>query len=382
MSIEKDMRALLEKEVLSEETKEALLEAWNKKVETVREEVSTELRQDFASRFEHDKSTIVEAMEKFINDSLTKEIESLVESQKKLTEQRIALEAKGKTVSEKFNKFLNDKLTEELTEFKQNRQQFSESVNKAEKFIVRKLAEELTEYEECKTKLVEERVALETEKKKEINEAKKIFIEKASTLAEQVINEAIKSEFTQLREELVEARKLTLGRKIFEAFAAEFGTNFFSESTEIKKIASKIEELNTKLTEAQNTLAAKNTELLEARKQAAVSQELVERNTTMGELLSSLNAEKRSVMRKLLESVSTVKLRESYKRFLPSVLGHSGEIIGLEKTDERKALNETASSNESSQDRRRIVEGNRKAMNKQEQNPELAELKRLSRGTF
>ena len=378
--MEKDLQVLLEKAVLSEETKEALINAWNKKVEVVREEVSTELRQEFASRFEHDKGTIVEAMEKFINDSLTKEVSALVDSQKKLAEQRTAFETKGKTVAEKFEQFLSARLSDELNEFRKERTNFAESVSKAEKFVVRKLAEELTEYEECKTKLIEERIAVETEKKKEINEAKKLFVAKASDLAEKVINEAIKAEFTQLRGELVEARKLTLGRKIFEAFATEFGANFFAESAEVKKIASQIEELNKKLTEANAAIAAKNTELLEAKKQTAVATELVERNTVMGEILSSLTAEKRSVMRKLLESVKTDKLRENYKKFLPSVLG--GAVTGAVDTGERKALHENAPSKESAQDGRRIVEGNRKAINKQEQNPELVELVRLSHGSF
>lgn len=370
--MENDLKILLEKAVLSEETKEALSTAWAKKVEAVREEVATELRQEFASRFEHDKGVIVEGMDNFLTTSLTKEIEVFAENEKKLAEERVALENKGKMISEKFEKFMEKALSDELKEFKSERKMVAEAINKAEKFVVTKLAEEISEYEESKAKLIEERVAVETEKKAEIAAAKKLFVEKASVLAEKVINETIKTEFTQLRQDLEEARKLTLGRKIFEAFATEFGANFFNESAEVKKISEKVSELNKQLSEAKKSIEDKDIALSESAKQVKVAQELVERNTVMGDILSTLDANKRSVMRKLLESVETSKLRDSYKKFLPTVLNA--------KNEGRKSLVENTEA--TSHEGRRFEEGNRKAMVTKEQSPELTELSRLVHGSF
>lgn len=371
----KDLKTLLEKAVLSEETKESISEAWKAKVEQVREEVSTELRQEFSTRFEHDKATVVEAMEQFLTDKLSKEIKNMVESQKKLAEARIAVSNKGKTINEKFEKFMLTALTKELSEFSHERKQVAESVNKAEKFIIRQLAEEIKEYEECKNKLVEERVSIEIEKKKEINEAKKRFIEKASDVAEKVISEAIKAEFTQLREDLAEARKQTFGKKIFESFAAEFGASFFNESTEFKKLSSKIKVLESKLSTTQGLVESKNSALVESEKKSRVTQELLERNTVMSDLLSSLSKDKRAVMRKMLESVETRKLRENYKKFLPTVLST------FEKSEDYSVKSNLVESGETSETRR-VVDGNRKALVEKEEIAEIAEIRRLSTARF
>ena len=198
--MEKDLKTLLEKVVLSEETKEALTEAWNIKVSEVREEVSAELREEFSNRFEHDKVVVVEAMEQFVTDRLAKETTSLIEAQKKVAEERVALSKKGASISENFEKFMTTKLVEELKEFTAERGAIAGKLEKAEKFIIRKLAEELKEYEVSKAKLIEERVAVEAEKKQAIEEAKKTFIIKASALSEKVISEGLKAEFTQLRD--------------------------------------------------------------------------------------------------------------------------------------------------------------------------------------
>jgi len=369
--MEKDLKTLLEKAVLNEETKEALQEAWTTKVQEVREEVSAELREEFSNRFEHDKSVVVEAMEKFIADRLTKETAALIQGQKKLAEERVSLATKGKYISEKFMKFMTGKLVEELKEFGAERKVVAEKLEKAEKFIVRKLAEEIKEYEGDKVKLTEERVALETEKKQAIEEAKKLFISKASALSEKVISEGLKAEFTQLREELVEARKLTFGRQIFEAFVSEYASNFFNESGEVKKISSKIEVLESELAQAKAAIESKEKELLETKKENRITKELVERKEVLADILSPLNKEKRAIMNKLLESVETRKLRESYGKFLPSVLG-------VHETGEKTTLTESTKKDEaSSNEGKRVVDGNRKAIDEEQDSAEIVELRKL-----
>jgi hypothetical protein len=370
--MEKDLQTLLEKVVLSEETKEALSAAWNKRVSEVREETSAELREEFAGRFEHDKKTLVSAMEKFLTDRISAETASLVDGQKKLAEERIAFGKKVDGASEKFMKFIAGKLAEEIKEFKGERAVVAEKLAKTEKFIIHRLAEELKEYEGSKTKLIEERVAVESEKKAAIEDAKKTFIEKASSLAEKVISEGLRAEFTQLREELAEARKTTFGRKLFEAFVAEYASHFFNESEEVKKFESKIQELYGQLTDATKTIETKDAELSEAQKRVRMTNELVERKNIMNDLLSPLNKEKKAIMSKLLESVETRKLADSYKKFLPSVLG-------VHETEEKVTLTETTSGDEAlSHEGKRVVDGNRPAKEETEDS-QIVELRNLAR---
>jgi hypothetical protein len=355
--MEKDLKTLLEKAVLSEETKEALQEAWNKRVSEVREEVSAELREEFAGRFEHDKKVVIEAMEKFLTDHITKETADLINAQKKLAEDRVAFAKKAKNGSEKLGAFIAEKLANEIKEFRGERKAVAEKLQKAEKFIIRKLSEELKEYEESKAKLIEERVAVEVEKKEAIEGAKKVFVEKAAVLAEKVISEGLKAEFTQLREELAEARKTTFGRKLFEAFVAEYSSHFFNESEEVKKFESKISELYGQLTEATKSIETKDAEISETSKKLRLTNELVERKNIMSDLLSPLNKEKKAIMSKLLESVETKKLAEGFKKFLPAVLG----------------VNEALS-----HEGKRVVDGNRKAKEENE-DAQIVELRNLAR---
>ena len=54
---------------LSEEARSQIKEAWDSKLIEAREELTAELREEFAQKFEHDKSIMVESMDKFLNDT-------------------------------------------------------------------------------------------------------------------------------------------------------------------------------------------------------------------------------------------------------------------------------------------------------------------------
>ena len=55
-----------------------------------------------------------------------------------------------------------------------------------------------------------------------------------------------------------------------------------------------------------------------------------ERANTMQELLAPLNAEKREIMKNLLESVQTPRLKNAYEKYLPAVL-NNGAVPKAEK---------------------------------------------------
>jgi len=86
-------------------------------------------------------------------------------------------------------------------------------------------------------------------------------------------------------------------------------------------------------------LKEKDAQLAESTKQIAETKKLVEskerevriikesnsRQKTMDELLSTLNEEKATVMRNLLESVQTPKLQAAFDKYLPAVLNNITE---------------------------------------------------------
>ena len=57
---------ILEGLELSEEVGSSIQEAWESKLVETRDELTAELREEFAQRYEHDKGQIVEAMDNFI----------------------------------------------------------------------------------------------------------------------------------------------------------------------------------------------------------------------------------------------------------------------------------------------------------------------------
>ena len=65
---------LLSSEVLSEEVRKTLGEAWESKLSEAREEITSELREEFAQRYENDKENMVEALDAMLKDSITKEL--------------------------------------------------------------------------------------------------------------------------------------------------------------------------------------------------------------------------------------------------------------------------------------------------------------------
>jgi len=85
-----DIEKILGSEVLSEEVKESVTEAWNAKLAEAREDITAELREEFAGRYENDKTQIVEAMEAMLNDTIKSELNEFAEDKAKLAGDRVA----------------------------------------------------------------------------------------------------------------------------------------------------------------------------------------------------------------------------------------------------------------------------------------------------
>jgi DNA repair exonuclease SbcCD ATPase subunit len=315
-----NLSKLLESAVLNEETKTAILEAWDNKLSEAREELSAELREEFASRYDHDKTRMIEATEIMVRDALKEEFEEFAEDKKRLREARVQQEAINSKLAEKVLTFTKDAIVEEIKEFKTERKQVNESLMKLQKFVKGQLTEELAEFSKDKNALIEERINFEKTKTKKITEAKKRFVETASKISEKVIREALTSELKQLREDLKESKKRMFGAKLFEAFASEYMNSHYNEGSQVKQLGSLITKAKNKINELKESVETQS-HLIEAAKTEANRQKaLRERAEVMSDLLSPLNKDQRKVMKKLLEHTATNKLNESYKQYIPMVL--------------------------------------------------------------
>jgi hypothetical protein len=319
------IKPLLESGIVNAETAQAINEAWESKLNEARNQVRAELREEFAQKYEHDKNVMVEALDKMVTDGLTSEIAEFQEERQAMNEDRVKAQKKLQESAQKFNSFMVTKLAEEIKELRADRKIQTESREKLEQFVVKALAREIREFEADKRAVVEAKVKLVAEARKQLETLKQKFVAESANKVSQVVGSQLKGEIGQLKEDIALARESQFGRKLFEAFAAEFSASHMNEKAETRKLLAKLSEAQQKLSEStkQVTQAQKLVESKEREVRMIKESNLRER--TLSELLGTLNEEKSTVMKNLLESVQTPKLKAAFDKYLPAVLNHGSE---------------------------------------------------------
>jgi hypothetical protein len=314
------IKPLLDSDLINEETRTAISEAWETKMTEAREQVRAELREEFAHRYEHDKNNMVEALDRMVTEGLTAEIQAVAAEKKSLVEDRVKFQAKIKEDTTKFNNFMVAKLAEEIGELRKDRKQHNEGLAKLEKFVVQALAEEITEFAQDKKDLVETKVRLVSEARNKLESLKARFIKESAGKMSKAVSQHLKQELTQLHEDIKIARENNFGRRIFEAYAAEFGATHLNEKQEVRELHNTIAAKDAKLAEAIQ-FAQKAKVLVESKeREMRILKESNQREAALEELLAPLNQEKAEVMRNLLESVQTARLSNAFEKYLPAVL--------------------------------------------------------------
>jgi hypothetical protein len=314
------IKPLLDSGLINEDVGQELNEAWESKLTEAREELRAELREEFAQRYEHDKTVMVEALDRMVTEGLAQEIQGIAAEKQALAEDRVRFQAKMKESSTKFNDFMVSKLAEEIGELRKDRKMHSEGLQKLEKFIVGALAEEIMEFAKDKRDVVETKVRLVREARGQLEALKARFVSESAAKLGQSVSKHLKAEMNQLHEDIKIARENNFGRKIFEAYAAEFGSTYLNENAEIRKLSRVVAHKNQQLEEA-TKIVEKSQQLVESKeKEIRIIKESNQRTATMEELLAPLNEEKQEVMRNLLESVQTSRLKGAFEKYLPAVL--------------------------------------------------------------
>jgi len=314
------IKPLLDSGLITEDVSRELNEAWESKLSEAREQVRAELREEFAQRYEHDKTVMVEALDKMVTEGLAGELTQIAAEKQALTEDRVKFQNKMKESAQKFNGFLIQKLAEEISELRSDRKVHNESIQKLENFVVQALAREITEFAQDKRDVLETKVRLVREARAKLEGLKARFIKESAEKMSSAVSRHLKAELTQLQEDIRVARENNFGRRIFEAYAAEFGATHLNEKAEVRKLQDMIAYKDQKLSEAIK-LTEKAKVLVENKdRELRMIKESNERDATMRELLAPLNREKAEVMRNLLESVQTPRLKSAFEKYLPAVL--------------------------------------------------------------
>ena len=136
----------------------------------------------------------------------------------------------------------------------------------------------------------------------------------------QAVSRHLKAELTQLQEDIKIARENNFGRRIFEAYAAEFGATHLNEKAEVRKLHALIAHKDKKLSEAIRFTEKAKVVVESKERELRMIKESNERESTMEMLLAPLNKEKQDIMRNLLESVQTTRLKSAFEKYLPAVL--------------------------------------------------------------
>jgi hypothetical protein len=314
------LKSLFENNVVSEEIRADIEEAWNAKIQENKQQAVAELREEFAQKYEHDKSTMVEAIDTMLSERLAEEIAEFAEDRKQLAEAKAKFAVAQRENAELLKGFVVEQLQKEISELRADKKAMAENYAKLEEFVVDALSNEISEFYEDKKDLAETKVRLVREAKTHFAKVKKDFIERSAKAVSETVAKGLNKEITALKEDIDTARRNDFGRKIFEAFAAEYGTSYLNEKSETVKLMKVLDAKDKQLAEAK-AFAAKAKQLAESKE--AEKQKIVEaaqRKDTINELMGPLSKDQREIMTDLLESVQTNRLRSAFDKYLPSVI--------------------------------------------------------------
>lgn len=319
------IKPLLESGLINEDIGAQLNEAWVSKLNEAREQVRAELREEFAHRYEHDKSIMVEALDKMVTDGLSNEISEFQIERQAMNEDRVKAKQKLSENAAKFNNFMVTKLSEEIKELRAERKIQLESQQKLEQFIVHALSREIKEFAQDKQAVVDAKVKLVAEGRKQLEALKTRFVSESAKRMNQSVTKHLKGELGQLREDIQIARENDFGRKIFESFASEFSVTHLNEKAETRTLIAKLSEREKQLSESIKKVNEAKKLVESKEREVKIIKESNQREKVMGELLGTLNEEKARVMKDLLESVQTPRLQVAFDKYLPAVLNNITE---------------------------------------------------------
>ena len=331
------LKSLFENNAISEEIRAEIESAWNEKVEENKHAVTSELREEFAKKYEHDKAQMVEAIDAMVNEKLQAEIAEFAEDRKQLAEQKAKYAVAMKEDSAKLKGFVFERLKSEISELHADQKVMAENFQKLEEFVVDALSKEIAEFNEDKQDVAETKVRLIREAKAHfekvrtkvrlIREAKahfeKVrtkFITKSAEAVTTIVEKTLKNEISQLREDIDAARKNDFGRRLYESYAQEYSQSFLNEKGETAKLLKVVDTTKLQAEEAKKTAEEFKAQVTAKEAEIKSLKESAEREKVINDLVKPLNTEQKDIMTNLLESVETGKLQKQFEKYMPAVI--------------------------------------------------------------
>ena len=314
------LKTLFENDVVSEEIRAQIEEAWEAKVDENRRAATTDLREEFAKKYEHDKSTMVEAIDTMLSERLAEEIAEFAEDRKGLSEAKAKYAIAMRENANLLKGFVVEQLQKEIQELRADKKAMAENYGKLEEFVVEALSNEIAEFNEDKKDLAETKVRLVREAKSHVAKVKKDFIAKSANIVSETVSKTLNKEISALKEDIDTARRNDFGRKIFEAFANEYTHSHLNEAGETAKLMKVLAIKDKQLAEAKAFATKAKTLTESVQKQKARLEESVKREKILNDLTAPLAKDQREIMTDLLESVQTSKLNSAFNKYLPAVI--------------------------------------------------------------
>lgn len=326
------LEKFLKESTLPEDAKAFILEAWNEE----KANVAAEIREEMKTRYQEDLGHLTEGLDQMMTSVISKELTECYSEKNKLIEDRVKL----RSALNEFSTFSNKILAEEVKKMREESKHLNESVDKFIGFSNHVLAEEIKDFHDEKRQLVETRIQLIAEGSKKIAEARQNFIKRATESAATFIAESTEKNIAELKNELRESKQNMFGRKIFEAFANEFYSKQYNESSILR-------ELNESIKAKDNEIIQTKIKLKEANDKAALIKkklQLVEDNNVrtaiISELVKPLTSQQKQIMESLLSASPTEKLKDDFKKYHKSVL--KGTVNESAANSSRPAVNKKA----------------------------------------
>lgn len=352
------LKSLFENNVISEEIKQSIEEAFEARVSEAKEQATQQLREEFAQKYEHDKAVMIEAVDRMLSDQLASEIIEFAEDRKQLSEMKVKYAKKMKKDADVMKEFVTRQLASEVNELHEDQKAMASKFGKLEQFVIESLAQEITEFYKDKQDLAETKVRLVREGREQIAKVKQQFVQRAAKMVESVVTQNLTSEITSLKEDIEAARRADFGRKLFEAFASEYSASYLNEKSETAKLLKVIDMKELAVAEAAR--AAEEAKALVESKEAEIARlkEGATRQQIMSQLLAPLNSEQKEIMSELMESVKTSKLNESFEKYLPAVIAGKApqKKQALVEAKEVTGNKEISNTNRSSEEESNIVD--------------------------
>ena len=351
------LKSLFENNVISEEIQESIEAAFETRISESREVLTQQLREEFAQKYEHDKETMIEAVDRMLTDHLSQELVEFADDRKQLAEMKVKYAQKMKQDAGVMKEFVTRQLSSEVKELHEDQMAMASKFGTLETFVVEALAQEIAEFYKDKQDLAETKVRLVREGREQLKQVKQQFVSRAAKMVEGVVSQTLSSEITSLKEDIEAARRADFGRKLFEAFASEYQASYLNEKSETAKLLKVIDMKDLAVQEAAKVIEQAEQIVESKEAEIAVLRESQERKEIMNELLAPLNTEQKDIMGELMESVKTSRLVESFDKYLPAVIAGKAPQKKQALVEAKEITgNKVSNSNRSSESDNNIVD--------------------------